>query len=82
MSISCSIPLVDAVMMECDRGILIPLANYTLQPIKNVELTVKTKKPVKSIESTHIGKIPFNQQRGYIKFSLPLKETDFIKLLY
>ena len=82
MSISCSIPLVDAVMMECDKGILIPLANYTLQPIKNVELTVKTKKPVKSIESTHIGKIPFNQQRGYIKFSLPLKETDFIKLLY
>lgn len=82
MSISCSIPLVDAVMMECDRGILIPLANYTLQPIKNVELTVKTKKPVKSIESAHIGKIPFTQKGGYIKFSLPLKETDFIKLLY
>lgn len=82
MPVICNIPLIDAVAMACDKGILVPIANYTLQPIKKLVLTVKTKKPVKSVESVHAGKISFQQQGNFVKFSMPLKETDFVKLLY
>jgi len=84
--ITCSVPMVDAVFMECDKGILIPLANYTLQPLKEVMLTVRTGKPVRSVESAHEGKIPFRDVSGdgerAVRFSLPLKETDFVKILW
>lgn len=78
----CDTPLVDAVVMECEKGILVPVANYTLQPLEKITLQVKTKKAVKSVETVHCGKIPFVQEKNVIRFSLPLKETDFIKLLY
>lgn len=42
LPLQCSVPLVDAVLMERDQGAVVPLANYTLQPLQEVTLTVQT----------------------------------------
>jgi len=80
--VRCSAPLVDAVCMVTDRGIVVPLANYTLQPLKKVTLAVEVTKPVRRVESVHHGKLPFTQKAGRVQCSLPLVETDFVKLYY
>ena len=41
----CSVPLVDAIYMTSDKGIVIPLANYTLQPIAKMTLDIEVDKP-------------------------------------
>lgn len=82
LPVLCDTPLVDAVAMECEKGIIVPVANYTLQPLNKVNFGIKTTKTVKSIESAHCGKISFQQDGNRVKFSIPLKETDFIKIIY
>ncbi|MCM8822248.1 MAG: beta-galactosidase [Candidatus Omnitrophica bacterium] len=82
MPVVCDTALIDAVAMECEKGILVPVANYTLQPKERVNFEVVVKKPVRSIESAHCGKIKFVQGKDSVKFSMPLKQTDFIKILY
>ena len=82
LPVICDTPLVDAVAMECEKGILVPVANYTLQPLQRINLDVKVQKPVKSVESAHCGKIQFTEDRNRIRFSLPLEETDFVRILY
>ncbi len=81
--ITCSVPLVDAVCMKCDKGLLIPLANYTLVPITNMELSVRAPGKVMKVESAHQGEIPFKQDfaTGLTTFSMPLESTDFVKIL-
>jgi len=78
----CSVPLVDAVCMETGKGIVVPLANYTLQPISSLSLAVEAKKKVSRVESVHHGNLVFKQKDGRVTFSLPLLETDFVKLYY
>ncbi|HXK45599.1 MAG TPA: hypothetical protein PL060_06540, partial [bacterium] len=63
-------------------GLVIPIANYTLQPLNSINLQVQTRKAVKTVESAHCGHIPFKQEGNIVKFSIPLKETDFVKILY
>jgi hypothetical protein len=83
LPVRCNVPLVDAVAMECDRGLIMPVANYTLQPIKEVAFTVKTGRKVFSVESVHAGKIQFSQESdNTVRFTIPLKETDFVKIIY
>ena len=78
----CSVPLVDAVCMETEKGLVVPLANYTLQPVQKVGLAVESKKSVQRVESVHHGNLQFKQEGGRVNFSLPLVETDFVKLYY
>ena len=81
--LTCSEPLVDAVCMECDKGLLIPLANYTLQPLGEIRLTVRSDRPIDRVESVHQGPINFEPAPdGSIKFRLPLSATDFVKCHY
>ncbi|HPP08200.1 MAG TPA: beta-galactosidase trimerization domain-containing protein [bacterium] len=82
LPVVCDTPLVDAVAMECELGLVIPIANYTLQPLNSINLQVQTRKAVKTVESAHCGHIPFKQEGNIVKFSIPLKETDFVKILY
>ncbi len=82
-SLTCSVPLVDAVLLHSDKGDLIPLANYTLAPLKKVEFRLRTEQPVTKIETVHQGEIDFNTDKnGNITFSLPLDATDYIKIEY
>jgi hypothetical protein len=81
-SLKCSVPLVDAVLMESTGGLVIPLANYTLQPLEEVGLEVKVAGSVERIESIHHGQLSFTTIGSSVEFSLPLQETDIIKIYF
>src|SRR6185437_13360492 len=81
--ITCSVPLVDAVYMPHEKGILIPLANYTVEPISLLTLTVNVPHRVARAESVAHGNIPFKQiSPTSISLSLPLENNDFVKLYF
>lgn len=77
--ITCSVPMVDAVYMTSEKGLVIPLANYTLQPIKNMTLDIAIEKPVREVRSVHQGLLQYKAlSANKIRVSLPLDCTDFI----
>ena len=79
--ITCSAPLVDAVFMPHETGILIPLANYTAKPIARLALKVNVPRPVARVESAVRGNIPFRQDSPQtVELTLPLENNDFVKL--
>lgn len=79
--IVCSVPLVDAVYMTSNKGIIIPLANYTLQPIKNMTLEIDVDRPVHEVESVYQGNLQFEKiDEKKIRVNLPLDCTDFITI--
>ena len=78
--LTCSVPLIDAVPMHCARGVVIPLANYTLAPIEKVDFTLRTDSPVERIETIYQGRIEFEQTGTGVAFSLPLACTDYVKI--
>jgi len=81
--ITCSAPLVDAVYMPHEKGLLIPLANYTMERIERLDLKVTVPRPVARVESALLGNIVFKQLSPQtIELSLPLENNDFVKLLF
>jgi len=81
--LTCSIPLVDAILLRADKGAVIPLANYTLLPLEKVEFSLRSQREIDRIESIHQGAIAFKTQgRGVVTFSLPLNASDYIKIIY
>jgi hypothetical protein len=79
--VHCSEPLVDAVLMNGPQGGLLPLANYTLRPIRQLHLRVRTVHAVQRVESVHHGQLNFQPAgNGSVEFSLPLESTDFVRL--
>ncbi len=81
--ITCSVPLVDAVYMTGGKNLLIPLANYTLQPIKDMTLEIAVDKPVREVKSVYQGNIKFEKTgTNKIRIHLPLDCTDFVTVGY
>lgn len=78
-SLICDTPLIDAVELRCEQGVLIALSNHTLQPLDRVELRLKTDKPVARVESVRHGPLPVRQEEvGVIHITLPLAASDFV----
>jgi hypothetical protein len=80
--LGCSVPLVDAVLMHCPAGIVIPLANHTLQALDKVDFTLKIDRPISRVETVYQGKLDFQQQQDHIAFSLSLDASDYVKIYY
>jgi len=81
--VTCDAPLVDAVYMTCDRGVLVPLANYTLRPIADISLSVHAPHEVSRVESSRRGRLEFTTSpAGRVDVRLPLEATDFLKLYF
>jgi hypothetical protein len=81
--LKCSVPLVDAVVLHADNGVVIPLANYTLAPLENVGFSLRVERPIDRIETVHQGQIEFETNKvGSVTFSIPLDATDYIKMYY
>jgi hypothetical protein len=81
--IECSAPLVDAVYMPHERGILIPLANYTAESIGRLSLKVEVPRRVIRAESVLRGRVAFTEiSPRTVEFALPLENNDFVKLLF
>lgn len=78
-SLTCDPPLIDAVELRCQQGILVALANHTLQPQAKVELTLRTNQPIVRVDSVRHGAIRFEQpEPGVIRFAVPLDASDFV----
>lgn len=78
-SLTCDTPLIDAVELRCEQGVLIALSNHTLQPLDRIELRLKTDKPVTRVESARHGPISFERLDGsLIRVGLPLEASDFV----
>jgi len=80
--VRCNMPLVDAVYMTCKKGIVIPLANYTLYPLPEIELKIKVNRPIQHIETVHQGKLKYRLEKGRAIIRLPLASTDYVKIYY
>ena len=62
-------------------GILIPLANYTAEPIGQLVLKVNVPRSIARVESARHGNITFRQTSSQtVELSLPLENNDFVKL--
>ena len=80
--IECDTPLVDAVLMTHDQGLLIPLANYTNHSIAKLSLQVTTPKPIARAESAIRGPLEFHAiSPQAVELSLPLESNDFREAL-
>ena len=78
-SLTCDTPLVDAVELRCEQGILVALSNHTLKPQAKVELTLRTNQPIVRVDSVRHGAIKFEvSEPGTIHFSMPLDASDFV----
>lgn len=79
--VECSHPLVDAVYLPSERGIVIPLANYTLEPIGQLELRIRTDRKIRSVETSVLGTLDFRQGEA-VTVALPLDSNDFLMLWF
>lgn len=81
--VECGTPLVDAVFMPHEKGVLIPLANYTAEPIATLKLTVSVPREIARAESAVRGAIAFKQTSPQrVELTLPLENNDFVKLRF
>lgn len=80
LPIRCSVPVVDAVLMQAPEAAVIPLSNWSLQPLSDLQLTVRTAREVQRVVSVRHGELPWVRDGKAVRFSLPLQETDFVIL--
>ena len=67
--------------LPCEQGVLIALANYTLEAIVQLTLRVRGVEDVTLVESVHHGAISFEQSGvGEILVTLPLDANDWVKI--
>ena len=60
---------------------MIPLSNFTLQPQDEVTFTVRTDREIARVESVRHGDLVFeSEEKGIVRFSLPLEASDYVKL--
>ncbi len=79
--IECSHALVDAVFMPGERGVVVPLSNYTLEPVPELSLGISSPGKVGRVESAVHGKLPFHQGER-VEVKLPLGNNDFLMLWF
>jgi hypothetical protein len=82
--LTCDVALIDAIALRSAKGLVIPLANHTLVPQKNVRFGVRTgKRVVARVESVHQGPLDYTQEKaGIISFSLPLEASDYVQVYF
>ncbi|MDB4358886.1 beta-galactosidase [Verrucomicrobiales bacterium] len=83
--LSCELPLIDALPLYSNNGIVIPLANYTLEHQKAVTLRVKIPEGRKIDRVTSIYHGDLDSTHGVdnrIEFTLPLDATDYVQIYF
>ncbi|HUS80534.1 MAG TPA: hypothetical protein VM283_04640, partial [Armatimonadota bacterium] len=75
-------PLVEAFYLEGEAGAVVTLANYSLQPIERLRVTVRPKSPVTRLESVRRGALQFETDGQTITLEIPLLDTDMLKLYW
>jgi hypothetical protein len=83
MPLSCSVPMVEADLLESDKGIGIVLANYAGEdPLEKIRLDIAVPKKISSVMSAKRGVVPFtyNDDSKSVEVTLPLEIVDMLVL--
>ncbi len=76
-----SVPVVETNLLKAPGGLALVLVNYTYQPIKTLQITVKTDLPIKSAASSEGVPVKIiSREKGYVVLEMPLEWTDIVVL--
>jgi len=71
-------PLVESGLLKADDAYVIPMANWGLQAIANLQVTLRDLGPVKSVASQQQGDLQFTRTPDGVTAQMPLTLTDFL----
>jgi predicted aconitase len=78
-----SVPVVEATLQESTQGGVVTLVNFTMKPLSEVTMTVRTAKPVKRAVAVQSGKeLKYSATADGVTMKLPIGLTEFVKLYY
>ncbi len=80
--VALSRPLIEAFYLEGERGAVVTLANYSLQPTDALAVTVRVPRIPARVESVRYGDLSFQADGDTIHLVLPLLDTDMLKLYW
>lgn len=78
--VECSVAQVEANLLSSPKGSVALLANWRMQPLPALKVTLRPPKPVRSVESVRRGKLAFKSAGGAVQVTLPLEATDMLLL--
>jgi hypothetical protein len=77
--VTVSAPLVEATLLESDQGWAVPLANWSLQSLDAVAVTVRLGRPCHEVRSSRLGVLPITPAAdGAVTVTLPLGTSDLL----
>lgn len=76
--VTLSEPLIEAFLLESERGAVVTLANYSLQPVDALTVTVRLDREPASVESARLGPLEPTMADGKLTVTLPLTDTDIV----
>ena len=74
--------LVESFYMEGAEGAVVTLANYRLRPIESLDVTIRCSRRPSQVSSVRSGPLRPQIEGTVVHFSLPLVDTDIIKLYW
>lgn len=80
--VALSRPLVEAFYLEGERGAVVTLANYSLQPTNALAVRVRVPRRPARVESVRHGELSFETDGDAIRMVVPLLDTDMLKLYW
>jgi len=81
--LTCDIPLIDSLPLYAETGIVIPLANHTLEPQESVNLRLPDDRGCDRVTSIHHGDLNFiTDGENHIQLTLPLDASDYVKIFF
>lgn len=80
--VTVSARLVEAFMLESDAGAVVTLANYSLQAIDELVVSIRTERAPARVESVRHGPLACAREGGAVTVRLPLSDTDMVKLYW
>jgi hypothetical protein len=81
-AVTTSEPLVEAIVMDHPRGTLVTLVNWTNEPLKELDVTVRVPFAPKSVRSVAGQKdLPVKSADGAATFTTSLDDADYVLLL-
>ena len=79
--VECSVPGVEAIVMDSPKGTLLTLVNWTNAPIKKLEVAVRLNYSPKTVRSVHNqANAKFAVANGVCSFRVDLADADYILL--
>ncbi len=71
-------PLVEANLMTCGAGAIVPLANWNPDPLERVDLRIQWRGQLKSVGSIKLGALKYKRDGDWLTVSLPLRDVDAV----